>query len=110
MKVLHSGWRAKSRARANVWSRGASIWMDLAMRAMLSLSTTETEWSGRRDSNPRPPPWQGGALPLSHFRSRYLIIRAPTSTATPLVTATQQPARVHAGPGARPALELDDEG
>ncbi len=25
-------------------------------------------WSGRRDSNPRPPPWQGGALPLSHFR------------------------------------------
>src|SRR5207249_10193766 len=27
-------------------------------------------WSGRRDSNPRPPPWQGGALPLSHFRSR----------------------------------------
>src|SRR4030066_319046 len=26
-------------------------------------------WSGRRDSNPRPPPWQGGALPLSHFRS-----------------------------------------
>ena len=27
-------------------------------------------WSGRRDSNPRPPPWQGGALPLSHFRTR----------------------------------------
>ena len=27
-------------------------------------------WSGRRDSNPRPPPWQGGALPLSHFRMR----------------------------------------
>jgi hypothetical protein len=25
-------------------------------------------WSGRRDSNPRPPPWQGGALPLSHVR------------------------------------------
>src|SRR5207253_4404676 len=30
-------------------------------------------WSGRRDSNPRPPPWQGGALPTeprprgSHF-------------------------------------------
>ena len=27
-------------------------------------------WSGRRDSNPRPPPWQGGALPLSYFRTR----------------------------------------
>ena len=27
------------------------------------------EWSGRGDSNPRPSPWQGDALPLSHFRS-----------------------------------------
>ena len=25
-------------------------------------------WSGKRDSNPQPPPWQGGTLPLSHFR------------------------------------------
>ena len=25
-------------------------------------------WSERRDSNPQHPPWQGGALPLSHFR------------------------------------------
>ena len=25
-------------------------------------------WSGRRDSNSRPSPWQGDALPLSHFR------------------------------------------
>ena len=25
-------------------------------------------WSGRRDSNPRPQPWQGCALPLSYFR------------------------------------------
>ncbi len=24
--------------------------------------------SARRGSNPRPPPWQGGALPLSHSR------------------------------------------
>jgi hypothetical protein len=24
--------------------------------------------SGRRDSNPRPRPWQGRALPLRHFR------------------------------------------
>jgi hypothetical protein len=24
--------------------------------------------SGRRDSNPRPPPWQGGVLPLNYFR------------------------------------------
>ena len=26
-------------------------------------------WSGRRDSNPRPQPWQGCALPLSYARS-----------------------------------------
>ncbi len=27
------------------------------------------DWSGRRDSNPRPQPWQGCALPLSYARS-----------------------------------------
>ena len=27
------------------------------------------DWSGKRDSNPQPPPWQRGTLPLSHFRS-----------------------------------------
>ncbi|CCD03582.1 protein of unknown function (plasmid) [Azospirillum baldaniorum] len=26
-------------------------------------------WSGRRDSNPRPQPWQGCALPLSYARN-----------------------------------------
>jgi hypothetical protein len=25
-------------------------------------------WSGKRDSNPQPSPWQGDTLPLSHFR------------------------------------------
>src|SRR4051812_24427941 len=29
-------------------------------------------WSGRRDSNPRPRPWQGRALPLSYTRIRDL--------------------------------------
>ena len=29
---------------------------------------TAFSWSGRRDSNSRPSPWQGDALPLSHFR------------------------------------------
>jgi hypothetical protein len=29
-------------------------------------------WSGRRDSNPRPRPWQGRALPLSYTRIREL--------------------------------------
>ncbi len=26
-------------------------------------------WSGKRDLNPRPSPWQGDALPLSYSRS-----------------------------------------
>ena len=30
-------------------------------------------WSGRRDSNPRPPPWQGGVLPLNYFRGYYWL-------------------------------------
>ena len=34
-------------------------------------STTELHprenWSSRRDLNPRPSPWQGDALPLSHY-------------------------------------------
>jgi hypothetical protein len=29
-----------------------------------------SSWSGRRDSNPRPRPWQGRALPLSYTRIR----------------------------------------
>src|SRR6202048_2942030 len=28
----------------------------------------KSSWSGRRDSNPRPRPWQGRALPLSYTR------------------------------------------
>lgn len=30
-------------------------------------------WSGRRDSNPRPPAWEASALPLSHFRNATII-------------------------------------
>src|SRR3954464_7763878 len=29
----------------------------------------QVTWSGRRDSNPRPQPWQGCALPLSYTRA-----------------------------------------
>ena len=34
----------------------------------LPLGYAAKKWSGKRDSNSRPPPWQGGALPLSYFR------------------------------------------
>ena len=35
---------------------------------VLPLNYIRKRWSGRRDSNSRPSPWQGDALPLSHFR------------------------------------------
>ena len=31
-------------------------------------SITRRNWSGKGDSNPRPSPWQGDALPLSYSR------------------------------------------
>src|ERR1051326_4068602 len=34
-------------------------------------------WSGRRDSNPRPRPWQGRALPLSYTRIRWVQAARP---------------------------------
>ena len=34
----------------------------------IELHPQKIKWSGRRDSNSRPSPWQGDALPLSHFR------------------------------------------
>jgi hypothetical protein len=40
-----------------------------ARRRPLSHSFGWENWSGRRDSNPRPQPWQGCALPLSYTRS-----------------------------------------
>ena len=36
----------------------------------MSPGRTYKNWSGRRDSNPRPRPWQGRALPLSYTRIR----------------------------------------
>ena len=48
-------------------------------------------WSGRRGSNPRPPPWQGGVLPLNYFRKaswatriRTLGMTGPKPVALPL--------------------------
>ena len=35
----------------------------------LPLGYAAKYWSGRRGSNSRPPPWQGGVLPLNYFRN-----------------------------------------
>ena len=34
-----------------------------------ACSATPASLSERRDSNPRPPPWQGGVLPLNYVRN-----------------------------------------
>src|SRR5947209_8625858 len=36
---------------------------------LMAVRDNDGNWSGRRDSNPRPQPWQGCALPLSYARS-----------------------------------------
>jgi hypothetical protein len=41
-----------------------------AQKAVDLLRRPPSFWSGKRGSNPRPPPWQGGALPLSYSRIR----------------------------------------
>ena len=47
--------------------------------AALNSLKISAVWSGRRDSNPRPQPWQGCALPLSYTR-----IRKPSSSSRTL--------------------------
>jgi hypothetical protein len=45
-------------------------------------------WSGRRDLNPRPSPWQGDALPLSYSRIRpeavYRAAHRPVNATSPI--------------------------
>ena len=43
---------------------------------MLSHNSFEKEKSARRDSNPRPSPWQGDTPPLSHLRMMYCFLQA----------------------------------
>ena len=47
--------------------------------------------SGRRDSNPRPSPWQGDVLPLHHFRKCY---GAGERTRTSTGVGSQQPLKL----------------
>ena len=39
----------------------------------LPIPPLRLNWSGRRDSNSRHPPWQGGILPLNYFRPFYQL-------------------------------------
>src|SRR4051794_32581628 len=59
--------RATARGPTAAWNMPAAT----AVKRRVYDATFEREiWSGRRDSNPRPRPWQGRALPLSYTRIR----------------------------------------
>ncbi len=57
------GWRFRVRCRT-----GADPGPFAAVSCL--SPSARFRWSGRRDSNPRPQPWQGCALPLSYSRRR----------------------------------------
>ncbi len=42
--------------------------IEVLQTSALPLGYVAIKWSGKRDSNSRPSPWQGDALPLSYFR------------------------------------------
>src|ERR1700742_3096662 len=41
---------------------------EASLRRFFEETEAAADWSGRRDLNPRPSPWQGDALPLSYSR------------------------------------------
>ena len=62
------------------------------------------KWSGKRDSNPQPPPWQGGALAIELFpqnqlvrAKRFELIRL--TALDPKSSASAIPPRPHRGFG-----------
>ena len=115
-RLKHEGGRMKSR----------SSWSSLQFSAQPQFSGCNTEnrklktdssslpplrsWSGRRDLNSRPSPWQGDALPLSYSRfgaAAILMIRCLLSSEAVLVfqfglrPAVQSPAFRLRSPTAR---------
>ena len=59
LNCFHSAsisWQGQTRKRVGVYGFRQTCWNYCI------------NWSGRRDSNPRPQPWQGYALPLSYAR------------------------------------------
>ena len=47
---------------------GSTIELHPPVKVERFASTKPEKWSGRRDSDSRHPPWQGGTLPLSYYR------------------------------------------
>ena len=59
--LLHPNWRRRPDS-----NRGMGVLQTPALP--LGYAAGFSFWSGRRDLNPRPSPWQGDALPLSYSR------------------------------------------
>ena len=58
--------KEKALAFASAFSLEVPPRFELGMKMLQTFALPlgyGTEWSGRRDSDSRPPPWQGGALP-----------------------------------------------
>ncbi len=59
------------------WRRRADLNRCIGVLQTPALTTwlrrLRFSWSGRRDSNSRLPPWQGGVLPLNYFRTPSII-------------------------------------
>ena len=59
------------------------------IEGMFLAGSKAANWSGRRDLNPRPSPWQGDALPLSYSRIRPEAVYRPV----PCLVNARRPGR-----------------
>ena len=66
----HLGKTERRRADSN---RCMGVLQTPALTSWLHRRNHQIYWSGRRDSNPRPLPWQGSILPLNYFRSELIL-------------------------------------
>src|SRR5690606_20514087 len=64
-------------------AKRVSIAADRHEKPESTLRRLRRSWSGRRDSNPRPSPWQGDVLPLNYFRStQFVLCHGPLTVST----------------------------
>ena len=74
----------EKRRRADL-NRRIGVLQTPALTSWLRRRTHQNSWSGRRDSNPRPLPWQGSILPLNYFRSELILASFFSSSKSCLV-------------------------
>ena len=81
-KALGSAWSGS--ARCCVLSGGAPShrsYRCTMLHPSGSARRTQTSWSGRRDSNPRPSAWKAETLPLSYSRLESSLSPSPSCSA-----------------------------